>query len=246
MSRGGPLCRSVRHNENLGAIKKEMMSMRKLVVGAFVTLDGVMQAPGGPDEDHDGGFQHGGWLVPYFDGKFAEIMTEWTKQAGAFLLGRKTYEIFAGSWPKSTDPADEIAMALNSRPKFVASRTLDKVTWNNSRLLKGDVAEEVAKLKAQEGGEIQVHGSSDLIQTLLQHNLIDTLRIWQFPVVVGTGKRLFGEGTTPGSFRLVDTQRTATGAVLHVYERVGGLKYGEMEVGQETMIFDSSDKRGSA
>ena len=136
--------------------------------------------------------------------------------------------------------------SVNTRPKFVASRTLDKVTWNNSRLLKGDVAEEVAKLKAQEGGEIQVHGSSDLLQTLLQHNLIDTLRIWQFPVVVGTGKRLFGEGTTPGSFRLVDTQRTATGAVLHVYERVGGLKYGEMEVGQETMIFDSSDKQGSA
>src|SRR5437667_9294812 len=115
-------------------------------------------------------------------------------------------EIFAASWPKSTDPADEIATALNTRPKFVASRTLDKVTWNNSHLLKGDVAEEVAKLKVQEGGEIQVHGSSDLLQTLLKHNLIDTLSIWQFPVVVGTGKRLFGEGTIPGSFRLVDIQ----------------------------------------
>ena len=213
--------------------------MRKLVVGTFTTLDGVMQAPGGPDEDRDGGFRHGGWLVPYFDEKFVEIMTDWTKRAGAFLLGRKTYEIFAGSWPKSTDPADEIAMALNTRPKFVASRTLDTLAWNNSHLLKGDVAEEVAKLKAQEGGEIQVHGSSNLIQTLLKHDLVDTLRIWQFPVTLGTGKRLFGEGTIPRSFRLVDTQLNTTGAVLHVYERVGGLKYGEVEVGQETVVFDS-------
>jgi dihydrofolate reductase len=213
--------------------------MRELVVGSFLTLDGVMQAPGGPNEDREGGFRHGGWLVPYFDEKFGEIMTEWTKRAGAFLLGRKTYEIFAASWPNSTDPADEAATALNTRPKFVASHTLDKVTWNNSHLLKGDVAEEVAKLKVQEGGEIQVHGSSDLLQTLLKHNLIDTLRIWQFPVVVGTGKRLFGDGTIPGSFRLVDTQQIATGAVLHVYERAGGLKYGEVEVGRETVIFDS-------
>jgi dihydrofolate reductase len=218
----------------------ETKSMGKLVVGTFVTLDGVMQAPGGPNEDRDGGFQHGGWLVPYFDEKFVGIMTEWTKRAGAFLLGRKTYEIFAASWPKSTDPADEIAKVLNTRPKFVASRTLDKVTWSNSHLLKGDVAEEVAKLKVQNDGEIQVHGSSDLLQTLFKHNLIDTLRIWQFPVVLGTGKRLFGEGTIPGSFRLVDTQHTATGAVLHVYERAGGLKYGEVEVGQESVIFDSA------
>jgi dihydrofolate reductase len=217
--------------------------MRKLVVGTFTTLDGVMQAPGGPNEDRDGGFPHGGWLVPYFDDKFAEIMTEWTKRAGAFLLGRKTYEIFAGSWPKSTDPADEIATALNTRPKFVASRTLDRVDWNNSFLLKGDVAAEVAKLKAQEGGEIQVHGSGNLLQTLLKRDLIDTLRIWQFPVVLGTGKRLFGEGTIPGSLRLVDTQQSTTGAVLHVYERAGPLRYGEVEVGQETVIFDSDPAR---
>jgi dihydrofolate reductase len=213
--------------------------MRKLVVGTFLTLDGVMQAPGGPDEDREGGFRHGGWLVPYFDEKFLEIMTAWTIHAGAFLLGRKTYEIFASSWPKSTDPADEVATVLNTRPKFVASRTLKKVDWNNSILLKGEVTEEVAKLKMQEGGEIQVHGSSDLLQTLLQHDLIDTLRIWQFPVVLGTGKRLFGKGAIPRSFRLVDTQLNSTGAVLHVYERVGDLKYGEVEVGQETVIFDS-------
>ena len=214
--------------------------MRKLVVGSFVTLDGVMQAPGGPDEDRDGGFRHGGWLVPYFDDQFLGIMAEWTQLAGAFLLGRKTYEIFAGSWPNATDPADEIATALNTRPKFVASRTLDTLAWNNSHLLRGDVAEEVAKLKAQDGGEIQVHGSSNLLQTLLQHDLVDTLRIWQFPVVLGTGKRLFGEGTRPGGFRLVDTQQNTMGAVLHVYERAGSLQYGEVEVGQETVIFDSA------
>ncbi|HEY5983062.1 MAG TPA: dihydrofolate reductase family protein [Anaerolineales bacterium] len=213
--------------------------MRKLVVGTFVTLDGVMQAPGGPDEDREGGFQHGGWLVPYFDEKFLGIMTEWTKRAGALLLGRKTYQIFAGSWPNSTDPADENARVLNTLPKYVASRTLKEVTWNNSHLLKGDVVDEVAKLKAVDGGELQVHGSGDLLQTLLKHDLIDTLRIWQFPVVIGTGKRLFGAGTMPRAFRLVETQETAAGAVLHVYERAGGLKYGEVEVGQETVIFDS-------
>jgi len=213
--------------------------MRKLVVGSFLTLDGVMQAPGGPDEDRDGGFQHGGWLVPYFDEKFLAIMTEWTLRAGAFLLGRKTYEIFAASWPKSTDPADEVAHVLNTRPKFVASRTLENVEWNNSTLLEGDVAGAVAKLKAQDGGEIQVHGSADLLQTLLEHDLVDTLRLWFFPVTIGNGKRLFGKGTIPGSFRLVETQMIDTGAVLHVYERAGGLKYGEVEVGQETVIFDS-------
>ena len=130
-----------------------------------------------PSGRNRGGFQHGGWLVPYFDEKIGEIMTEWTTRAGAFLLGRRTYEIFAGSWPKATDPADEIATALNTRPKYVASRTLERLDWNNSFLIKGDVVEAVAKLKAQEGGEIQVHGSSNLLQTLLKSDLIDTLRI---------------------------------------------------------------------
>lgn len=217
--------------------------MRKLVVGTFLTLDGVMQAPGGPDEDRDGGFRHGGWLVPYFDEKFAAIMTAWTTQAGAFLLGRKTYEMFAASWPNATDPADEIATALNTRPKYVASRTLDEVTWSNSHLLKGNVADKIQQLKAQDGGEIQVHGSSNLLQTLLSHDLIDALRIWHFPVVLGTGKRLFAEGTIPRAFQLVETQQIATGAVLQVYERAGGLKYGEVEVGEETVVFDSDTAR---
>jgi dihydrofolate reductase len=212
--------------------------MRKLVVGTFLSLDGVMQAPGGPNEDREGGFQHGGWLVPYADEKFGEIMTEWTVSAGAFLLGRKTYEIFAGSWPNSTDPDDKAAEALNSRPKFVASRSLARLEWNNSLLLKGDVVSEVAKLKAMEGGEIQVHGSSNLLQTLLKHDLVDAMRLWLFPVVLGTGKRLFGEGAIPAGFRLVESKFNATGAVLHVYERAGALRYGEVEVGQETVIFD--------
>jgi dihydrofolate reductase len=212
--------------------------MRKLVVGTFLTLDGVMQAPGGPDEDREGGFRHGGWLVPYFDEKFVQIMTEWTTRAGAFLLGRKTYEIFAEYWPRA-DPADQIGAALNTRPKFVASRTLERVTWSNSSLLKGDVAAEVAKLKAQDGGEIQVHGSGELLQTLLQSNLVDTLRLWFFPVVLGTGKRLFGRGTIPGSFRLVETRAVTTGAVLHVYQRAGNLRYGEVAVGEETVVFES-------
>ena len=212
--------------------------MRKLVVGTFLTLDGVMQAPGGPDEDRDGGFPHGGWLVPYFDEKFGAVMTEWTRRAGAFLLGRRTYEIFAGSWPTSTDPADEIATALNTRPKFVASRTLDDATWNNSTVIKGDVVEAVGTLKAQDGGELQVHGSGGLVQTLLRHDLVDTMRLWHFPVVLGTGKRLFGEGTIPRRFRLVDAERTAAGAVLHVYEREGAPRYGEVEVGAEPVVFE--------
>ena len=203
--------------------------MRKLVVGTFLTLDGVMQAPGGPDEDRDGGFEHGGWLVPYFDNKLGEIMTEWTKRAGAFLLGRKTYEIFVGSWPKSTDPADEIATALNTRPKFVASRTLEIVSWNNSHLLKGDVAEEVAKLKAQEGAEIQVHGSAGLLQTLLKRDLIDTLRIWQFPVVVGPGKRLFGDDAQPSTFTLTHSVTTKSGVLLTRYARAGEVRTGSYE-----------------
>jgi dihydrofolate reductase len=185
-------------------------------------------------------------MVPYLDDRIVAIMSEWTDRAGAFLFGRKTYEIFAGSWPKSNDPADKIAAALNTRPKFVASRTLDKASWTNSILLRGDVAEEVARLKAQDGGEIQVHGSGRLLQTLFQRELVDTLRIWQFPVVLGVGKRLFAEGTVPGGFHLVDTQLSTTGAVLHVYERAGSLKYGEVEVGQETVVFAKKIEVASA
>jgi dihydrofolate reductase len=214
--------------------------MRKLVAGTFITLDGVMQASGGPDEDPDGGFEHGGWLVPYFDDTMGKLMDEWVSAAGGFLLGRRTYEIFAASWPKATNPSDPIASALNQRPKYVASRTLEKVDWHNSSLLKGDVVDEVRKLKEQDGGEIQVHGSGNLLQTLLKHDLVDTLRLWQFPVVLGKGKRLFGEGAVPGAFKLVDTQLSTTGAVLHIYERAGELSYGTAEVGPEGAVMESA------
>jgi dihydrofolate reductase len=158
--------------------------------------------------------------------------------AGGFLLGRRTYEIFAGSWPNSTDPDDRVAVALNQRPKYVASRTLRDAAWNNTTLLKGDVVDAVRRLKSEDGGELQVHGSGNLLQTLLRNDLVDELRIWQFPVVIGTGKRLFGEGAIPAAFQLVETQANTTGAVLHVYQRAGDLRYGEVEVGRETVIFE--------
>jgi dihydrofolate reductase len=148
--------------------------MRKLVVGTFLTLDGVLQGPGGPEEDRSGGFAHGGWLVPYFDDTMGYIMGEWIRRAGGFVLGRKTYEIFAAHWPHVNDP---IAEKLNTAPKYVASRTLDRVTWRQATLIRGNVAEAVGRLKGEPGGELQVHGSGDLIQTLLTHRLIDEFRL---------------------------------------------------------------------
>jgi len=205
--------------------------MRKLVVGTFLTLDGVMQAPGGPDEDHDGGFAHGGWAVPLFDEQMGQYMTDLTNRAGALLLGRKTYEIFAASWPQAGDD-DPIAAKLNSVPKYVASRTLKNVEWNNSTLLTGDVAEEVANLKQQEGDEIQVSGSGELVQTLLKHDLIDEFHLLIFPVLLGGGKRLFADGTIPGGLKLVETTTSSTGVTISTYERNGELQYGSMDPDQ--------------
>jgi dihydrofolate reductase len=203
-----------------------MTTGRKLVVGTFLTLDGVMQAPGGPDEDRDGGFEHGGWSVPYFDDKMGEVMVEWVGGAGGFLLGRRTYEIFAAAWPRMDDPSDPLATALNTRPKWVASKTLRSADWQDSTVLTGDIVEEVRRLKADSGGEIQVHGSCGLIQTLLRHDLIDEMRLWIYPLVLGSGKRLFGAGTVPASLRLTSTVFATTGVVLHVCERAGTPEYG--------------------
>jgi dihydrofolate reductase len=198
--------------------------MRKLVVGTFLTLDGVLQGPGGPEEDRSGGFAHGGWLVPYFDDTMGHIMAEWIRRAGGFVLGRKTYEIFAAHWPHVTN--DPIAETLNTEPKYVASRTLDRVTWHHATLIRGNVAEAVGRLKGEPGGELQVHGSGDLIQTLLTHHLIDEFRLWVVPVVLGTGKRLFREGSPPAAFELAETQTSTTGVMLQVYRAAESLKYG--------------------
>jgi dihydrofolate reductase len=200
--------------------------MSKLVVGTFLSLDGVMQGPGGPDEDREGGFEHGGWSAGYWDDVMGPIIDEWTNQADGLLLGRKTYEIFAAHWPRVSGEDDPIAAKLNSVPKYVVSRTLETVEWNNSTLLQGDIAEEVGKLKDQPGTEIQVTGSGQLIQTLMKHDLVDEYRLWIFPVLLGSGKRLFADGTIPAGLKLADTKLSTTGVAIHSYERAGEIAYG--------------------
>lgn len=197
--------------------------MRKLLVTTFVTLDGVMQAPGGPEEDPSDGFGHGGWSVAYWDAAMGDWMAGIMRPPFDLLLGRRTYEIFAGFWPASTDPG---ANELNEATKHVASRTLQHVDWQNSRLLEGDAADAVRALKETEGPELQVHGSGNLIQTLLEQDLIDEFHLWVFPVVLGSGKRLFAEGTAPAGLELVDTKVSSTGVVLLTYRRAGDPQYG--------------------
>ncbi len=206
--------------------------MRKLSVNTFLTLDGVMQAPGGPGEDPSGGFTHEGWSVNYWDDRMGQIMGEFMSKPFDLLLGRTTYEIFAAHWPRVTD--DPAADALNAAKKYVASRTLGTVEWNNSTLIKGDTGEEVAKLKDQSGPEIQVHGSGNLIQTLMKHDLIDEFQIWIFPVLLGSGKRLFADGTIPAGLKLVDSQTSSTGVVIATYERAGEIKYGSFALEEES------------
>ena len=208
--------------------------MRKLVVQSFLSLDGVVQAPGAPHEDREGGFEHGGWLVPHFDDDFLQFATESTVQAGALLLGRKTYDIFAASWPLVGDD-DPVAATLNRIPKYIASQSLQGTTleWNNSTLLTGDIAEEVTKLKELDGGEIQVHGSGDLVQTLLKHDLIDEYRLYTVPVIVGSGKRLFGAGTVPAGIKLGSTATTGSGIMVTTYQRHGDFVVGTYGAEQE-------------
>jgi dihydrofolate reductase len=204
--------------------------VRKIVVGTFVTLDGVMQAPGGPEEDRDDGFEHGGWSVKYWDDTMGRLIVEQTLEADALLLGRKTYEIFAAHWPRVTDPADPVAAKLNSVRKHVVSRTLREAQWNNSSLISQDTVARIAAIKDESGGDIHVAGSGNLIQTLLKHDLVDEFRLWTFPVTVGGGKRLFGNGTVPGALHLIKTDVSSTGVVIHRYERAGRLQYGSFEV----------------
>lgn len=200
--------------------------MRDLVVGTFLTIDGVMQAPGGPDEDPDGGFEHGGWTVNYWDEKMGEIMDGQFAEADALLLGRRTYEIFAAHWPHVDVEDDPVATKLNSMPKYVASRTLDTVEWHNSTLLSGDVAEAVEDLKKEDGDVIMVQGSHNLIQTLLAHDLVDEFWLWVFPLVLGDGKRLFSNGTIPAALELTNAETSSTGVQMLRYERVGEIEYG--------------------
>ena len=204
--------------------------MRKLVALTFVTLDGVMQAPGGPQEDPSGGFTHGGWSAGYWDDFLGNVMTE--QMAGPFdlLLGRKTYELFAAYWPKAgaKEPGGE---RLNSARKFVVSTTLKKLDWANSTLVTGDVVQEIRKLKEQNGPELQVHGSGKLIQTLLKNDLIDEFRLKIFPITLGPGKRLFAEGTVPYGFELFDSKTSPKGVIVATYSRAGEPKTGSFAPG---------------
>ena len=203
--------------------------MATLVAGTFLSLDGVMQGPGGPDEDRSGGFDHGGWSVGYWDDAMGKITMAWTAKADALLLGRTTYEIFAAHWPHVPD-GDPVGSVLNRIPKYVASTTLKRVDWHNSRLIEDDVPRAVAALKAEQSGEIQVHGSCGLLQTLIEHDLVDEYRLWTFPVLLGDGKRLFATGTIPVGLELIDSTTSSTGVVISRYRRSGDISFGEFAV----------------
>ena len=207
----------------------------KLTVQTFLTLDGVMQAPGGPDEDPSDDFTHGGWQAPFADPAIGEFISELNSHASAFLLGRRTFEIFRGHWPDQTDPANPIATAINSLPKYVASNSLSQsdVTWRGehsgtARLVTGDLAASVRALKNESGDELQIWGSGRLLQTLLRHELVDRFRLMTFPVVLGSGRRLFNEGILPATMRPIDLTVTDLGIVLGTYEPIGPVGHGQM------------------
>jgi dihydrofolate reductase len=200
--------------------------MRKLVVLTFMTLDGVIQSPGGPEEETSGGFKYGGWSFPYFDDFMDKVMGEQTGHPFDLLLGRTTYKIFASYWPHQDEKTNPIAAELNRARKYVASRAPLEPEWNNSILLKGDVRKEIKKLKRQNGPELQVHGSANLIQTLLKNDLVDEFWLKIFPVTLGTGKRLFAEGTIPGALALTASKTSPKGVIIANYVRAGEVKTG--------------------
>lgn len=198
--------------------------MRKLIVSSYLTLDGVVQAPGGPGEDDSGGFAHGGWSVNYWDELMGQVMTEAMSAPFDLVLGRKTYDIFAAYWPHASD--EQGAKPLNDATKYVASRSHPTLKWSRSVLIEGDAAEGIAALKKEEGPGLQVHGSGNLIQTLLRHDLVDLYRLWVFPLVIGSGKRLFSDGTIPSGLKLVDSKVSTTGVVIGTYEPAGEIVTG--------------------
>jgi dihydrofolate reductase len=202
--------------------------MRKLIVLSFITLDGVMQAPGGPEEDPTGGFKHEGWVAGYFDDFLLKVMVKQTSKPFDLLLGRKTYEIFAAYWPYVNVDKDPFAAKLNNAKKYVASKTLTKLDWSNSELIDGDVPRGIKRIKEQDGPEIQVHGSGNLIQTLLQHDLVDELWLKIFPVTLGVGKRLFAGGAIPAGFKLLESGISPSGVIMASYERAGEVKTGSL------------------
>ena len=193
--------------------------MRELVSSTFLTLDGVMQAPGGSNEDVEGDFRFGGWSVPFWDDDIAAFMTELMGKPFDLVIGRRTYDLFASFWPDAPDDAG--GKPLNEATKYVASRGTPELPWGPARLLQGDVASAVASLKEGDGPELQVHGSADLLQTLLRNGLIDRMRLLVYPVVVGAGKRLFGDGVAPSGLRLVSSTASPSGVVMSVYEPAG-------------------------
>jgi dihydrofolate reductase len=208
--------------------------MRKIVAAAFVSLDGVMQAPGGPEEDPTGGFSHGGWTFHYWDDVMGGVMSEGFEKPFDLLLGRKTYDIFAAHWPYlENDPVAEI---FNRVTKYVATRSAGPLAWHNSRALGNDVVAALGALKKEDGPDLLIQGSSDLVQTLLAADLIDEFRLLIFPLVLGRGKRLFGSGTVPAAFRLTDSKASTTGVLIANYERAGEVKTGSFALPEPTAV----------
>jgi len=205
----------------------------KLTVTTFLSLDGVMQGPGGPDEDPSDGFDLGGWLVPYADEDMGRQVVTWFETADAFLLGRGTYEIFAAHWPRVTDENDPVASRLNRLPKYVATRTLDTAGWAGTTLLTGDAVEQITELKRRPGRDLQVHGSAGLLQTLIAADLVDEYRLFVYPVILGRGKRLFASGAVPATVRHVETTTTGAGVTVHTYRRAGSPTFGSFALDAE-------------